>query len=398
MGESEEGEDKLPIQIWRHTSGLLKEEVELSFLDEDVTLSLVYINPNTLRLILAPKKMEINESLYLEINYNPETFKNLFQEYEAEWLPEHLRPKENEILIKNLHPIPGSYVDNLEKAIFELEEVLKENGYFTFEAFLKRDIFMGFLLEVKDLGEKQILWIMKQNPPKQCFQLNARTLYNVVGNYIYIYIVAKKACKITRDVNYTYAEISNEYGLQVSDLMSWELGLLFKLYMDRTILEIDSDVATADPTKYDPHEDIFIKTEKNIEISFFRKAVGKNYRMPLSLAMFGYGGNILGVKVGAFSVKRRTEQGLLFMIDHEQWSLSKKEIESLPKKKLYMKDPYRDNSYLPHKMKMKGYDLIYDAINKLFDLQGWEMRVQFPSKYGNLYTPPFSYILNKKIK
>ena len=125
----------------------------------------------------------------------------------------------------------------------------------------------------------------------------------------------------------------------------------------RCVLYIPKDLeeSTAD-------EDIRIILKPLIEVNFHRELVGSHYKVPLTFTLLGFKTEMIGVKVAVYNRNQILENGIFFIVNSQEWEFSEEERKLVPKKKDYQKDDLMDFSWLPEKLKKKGYKIIRSAI------------------------------------
>ena len=201
--------------------------------------------------------------MYLDLKYDEQTFNSQFENYSRDLLPEFLRPTDNEIFLPSLKMlgnykfgftelllIETSYAEQLEDGLTELEEYLMKifaiTNELSFSSVTYDKNFPLFLLEIKENGNKQIFWAVRNCPSQSYFEIFCKTLFTLKGKIKfttkYILIVRKNEdVKVERTFIYEYSWIWKEFGLDIHKLNKAELMFVLNQLLDRLFLDIPND-------------------------------------------------------------------------------------------------------------------------------------------------------------
>lgn len=110
-------------------------------------------------------------------------------------------------------------------------------------------------------------------------------------------------------------------------------------------------------------EDIAIQIKPLIEVCYQRSFVGNDYKHPLTITLLGCDTELLGIKATIYNAKSVSENGVFFIVNSRDWEFAPEERESAPKLKDYQRDEISDYSWLPPKLKKKGFKQIVSKLN-----------------------------------
>lgn len=127
--------------------------------------------------------------------------------------------------------------------------------------------------------------------------------------------------------------------------------------LKRCVLYIPKDIeeSTVD-------EDIQIEVKPLVDVNFHRTLLGKKYKYPITFTLLGFKSELIGVKAAVYDQINYKENGMFFIVDADEWGYSEEERKAVPKRKEYQRDELADFSYLPEKLKKKGYDILASLV------------------------------------
>eukprot|EP00826_Nyctotherus_ovalis_P004551 TRINITY_DN10996_c0_g1_i13.p1 TRINITY_DN10996_c0_g1~~TRINITY_DN10996_c0_g1_i13.p1 ORF type:complete len:189 (-),score=48.57 TRINITY_DN10996_c0_g1_i13:118-684(-) len=141
-----------------------------------------------------------------------------------------------------------------------------------------------------------------------------------------------------------------EYGVECKGLTAEAQEFFLSEVLRRCVLYIPKDIeeSTAD-------EDIQIEVKPLVDVNFYRTLSGKKYKYPITFTLLGFKSELIGVKAAVYDQINYKENGMFFIVDPNEWGYSEEERKAVPKRKEYQRDELADFSYLPEKLKKKGY-------------------------------------------
>ena len=163
--------------------------------------------------------------------------------------------------------------------------------------------------------------------------------------------------QIVRKIAYPFINLWKEYGVDYKSLTIGAQQYFIAEILRRCTLYIPKDIeeSTAD-------EDIEIEIKPLVEVNYYRGLVGSNYKFPITLTSVGFKSELIGIKAVVYDLAKIKENGMFFIVNPNEWAFSEEERKLVPKKKDYQKDELADFSWLPEKIKKKGYAILLSNI------------------------------------
>ena len=201
---------------------------------------------------------------------------------------------------------------------------------------------------------------------------------------------SSSSIEITKRITYSKENLWKDYGVIYENLtydaqqyFLYEVLRRCSLYVPQ---EVEDSVAIASAT---------INIRPLTVVSSHREVVGTKYKFPLTLTLLSCKAEFVGIKTVVYNYEEMKESGVFFMVNSEEWEdLEEKKI--VPKKKENLKDELPDSTLLPESLKKKGYKMIRDRLNIVYD-DKMIPKIQYESTKGFAYIEQLeNFFTNKK--
>jgi len=363
----QEPDDK-NIEIWVHAGGILKDNgLQVNFLGSACHMGLHHVEGERMRISLTIIDSEVGGTIYIDLDYDKISFTKEFTRTDITKYKED--PKEE--WCNCFEPVPIEFLNHVDAALNEIESHLRRThrGKFSCEDVARDPTLRFILVTIRAPNARQTLWVMREFEKEQKFEIYSKTLYEVA-------LSETNKVPITRTLNYTYDTLWSEFGVEFRSLpIGSQQYFLFEV-LKRCNLYIPKEIEESTA-----NEDIQIQMAPLIDVNYYRTIVGNKYKFPLTLTLLGCESNILGVKAVVYNPEKMKEVGVFFIVNQEQWGFSEEEKNAVPKRKDYQKDALLDYSYLPGKLKKKGYKKIMSTIKIEYNQKG-EPSITYNGKNG----------------
>ena len=213
--------------------------------------------------------------------------------------------------------------------------------------FVRQD---GIIITIKAPGSKQTLWILRDRESEKKLDIYCKTLYPIT-------LSPTNKVQMIREMSYSYDRLWSEYGVDFKSLpqnaQQYFLGDILK----RSILYVPKEIEESTAK-----DDIQIQLKPLVEACYYRTLIGETYKYPLTISLLGYDPELIGVKAVVYDPIKVKEAGIYFLVNSEHWEFTEEEKNNSPKRKDYQKDMLADYSWLPHKLRKKGYKKLVELM------------------------------------
>ncbi len=207
-------------------------------------------------------------------------------------------------------------------------------------------------------------------------------------------VSASSKLLVIREMKYTYENVWRDYGVEFKSLGRDEQQYILFDVLKRSSLFIPKEIEESTAK-----DDIQVQIKPIVEVNYYRTLVGEKFKYPMTFTLVGYDTELTGVKAVLYNPINITEHGVFFIVDNTTWEFSQEEKDAVPKRKEYQRDALADYSWLPQKLKKKGYKKLLSTIKILYNDRG-EPAIAYNGKNGPTFVDYLENVFpnTKKIK
>jgi hypothetical protein len=221
-----------------------------------------------------------------------------------------------------------------------------------------------FVIKLVDwkLDRYTVFEIIEEGTSYSEFLIRARNNFMSYSNY------SESIVYDTASILIRSSQVKEVYGLEYPRLENSEKRMVWISYVKRATLEtIEEGVALSSITGEQPMgaaEALFAKTltMSKIDIpAFTRIHSGGEHKIPITISLVGYSGEIIGISLRLYSPNQVREEGGLFLVPSNTFELN---IPKEKKKKQFGGSPaeYLQRFALVRLLKSKGFELLAKTV------------------------------------
>eukprot|EP00347_Sterkiella_histriomuscorum_P005987 403354508 len=392
------------IEIWGRSPGLLSQPTQIMILKNLCNVSLHYASDRYFKLAITSLDQESANSLYLDLYFDESSFDKYFQMLDPADFKmkdgQTIPTKEGEIKLPTIKIVDKDFLFEIEGALKTFENYLfNEFGQevqFPYVVYERTGII--YQLRVRDEGNLQELWCVKDDQKAQCFEIICKTLYEL---RIKKHCIQQVERKMIVDYNQIWIIFGVPLGIQTilkdptkkDDVASLPVDrsqhiMMAAYFLQTCFLHMPTmELNKGDLEDSDFEEEVNIAKKKIECIMHIRKLLDINgEKMPLTIQLMGYDNNCyLGIKVTAYNPTLIKETGVFLTVNQKYWELTDEQKHNLPKKQTMKTEILLDHYHIPDLLKRNGFLIIF---NNLI-IKKNEKTVKWKGPYGEAHVDVF---------